>query len=312
MRYSLLSRFQGTLLAAVVAEALGSAWDGLALPSSRLNGTSPDVSGFDLNASTQQSLTQIYAENLIQYGDLNLEDLRCRASDAVPSALLPVQAIAAVLPVILFFHEDEAKLKQKVIEATRFWQSPLELQTSALAVAYAIAQALREQLQPSTLISQTIAYLPETASLVQMLQQVQQLLEQGAGLDNARTQLLLATTAKPIEVSVALAFYCFLHTLENFRLTVTLALRTAYESPLTAIVAAVLSGAYNSSIGIPLVWRLAFSQEPPSDAHLMPSAGRTEAEQLMAAWAGSYAPTKALRSSLALVPVAAPNLIRPR
>jgi len=311
MRYSLLSRFQGTLLAAVVAQALESTWDDLAA-SPRLDWASPGVSCFDLNASTPQSLTRIYAENLIQHGDLNLEDLCRRGSDAVPSALLPVQAIVGLLPVILFFHEDEAKLKQKVIQATSFWHSPLELQNSALAVAYAIAQALREHLQPSTLVSQTIAYLPE-ASLVQLLQQVQRLLEQGAGLDSARTQLLRVTTARPIEVSVALAFYCFLSTLENFQLTVTRSLRAAYESQLTTIVAAVLSGAYNSSIGIPLVWRLALSQELPSDTNWKPSAGRfPQVEQLLAAWAGSYAPTKAWRSSSTLVPVAAPGVIRPR
>jgi len=314
MRYSLLSRFQGTLLGAAVGEALGSAAGSLTGRSHPHGWISPEANWLDLQALTHWPLTQLYAENLIRYGDLNLADLRRRGRDAVPSSSLPVQVIAAVLPVILFFHEDEAKLKQKVIQATSLWHNPLALQPGALAVAYAIAQALREQLQPSTLVCQTIAYLPEAATLVQALQQVQWLVEQGAGLDNARIQLGLATKAMPNDLAIALAFYCFLSTLEDFRLTVTRALRTAHPSHLTAIVAAILSGAYNSSAEIPLAWRLAFRREPTSGAHLRPLEVRFTqlAAQLIATWAGSYVPTQASERTWALTPVAAPGVIRPR
>ncbi|HEY9847347.1 MAG TPA: ADP-ribosylglycohydrolase family protein, partial [Candidatus Caenarcaniphilales bacterium] len=237
MQYSLLNRFRGTLGGA----ALGKTWRrpaGLAKPElPNPQGESPrrlleEPAPGEL--PEVHRTTQLYAETLINFGDLNLTHLQRRVSTGGASSFL-----GALLPVILFFHEDEARLGQKICQISSLWSASLELQAGMLAVAYAIAQALREQLSPPTLIPHTVAYLRDVnVSLIHQLQQVQGLLEQGAGLD--RTLKLL--THQPPEVqsinrSVALAFYCFLSTPEDFRLTLSRAVRTADQPQLAAMLA---------------------------------------------------------------------------
>lgn len=250
-------------------------------------------------------LARLSAESLIQFGDLNPELQHWAGCSESPT-----QIIAGTLPVALFFYEDLDKLRQKIAQATSIWHAS-EFQYGALAIAYAITQALQEQLNPSTLIPRTVAYLHDVP-LVKYLDQVQRLLEQGAGLDQTSTQLLQgATPATSTDVAIALAFYCFLSTLEDFRLTATRAVRTAHQPQLTAMLAAALSGAYNSSAGIPPGWRtldqwLPQPQQPVSGLTIV------QVDQLMAAWAGTYQPTR-VTSDLSQRPViAAPGVIRPR
>lgn len=323
MQYSLLSRFRGTLLGAAVGEALAYSSGQSTLGWQDL-GQGPRL-GLPQNESAPLSqLVRLQAETLID-GGLDLKYWARR--DATSPGLLPAQVIAGTLPVILFFHEDEAKLGQKVAQTTRLWQAPTALRYGTLALAYAIAQALGERLDPATLIAQTAAYLrqlscqqdrddPELLTLLVLLEQVQVHLAQGSGLETTLAQLLkLPAPAKSLSVAIALAFYCFLSTPEDYRLAVTRAVRAAHQPQLTALVAAVLSGAHNSSAGVPPGWRVSLSQwlsapvpsQQPTAETIVPLA-----DQLMAAWSGIYEPTDSRLDPDQGPAVAAPGILRPR
>lgn len=124
-----------------------------------------------------------------------------------------------------------------------------------MALGYAIAQSLTEKLQPQTLIPQIISFMGETQTLLpQKLLIIQKLLQQSAGLERLQTDL---NREEPLSYSVAVAFYCFLSTLEDFRLSVlrSLQLESVYSQTITAITG-VLSGSYNSIVGIPAYWQI--------------------------------------------------------
>lgn len=322
MQYSLLSRFRGTLLGAAIAEALECqgqfktghpSWDS----TDPLLTLQEQDQPFGLN-----QVAWLYAESLIQVGDLDLENLHRWVHQHTKTqlrSLSPAHTLVGIIPVSLFFHEDEARLRQKVLQAIEVGQPSLELQSGALAVAYAINQSLREQLDPASLIARTIAYLPQSSEiLVKQLEQVQRLLEQRASLDVALAQLLKLQPpgALSISVLITLGFYCFLSTLEDYRLTVSRAARISHKSSLVTILAGTLSGAYNGTTGIPLGYRLtllrkAFSQSRKSktEADILQLAAR-----LLAAWSGAYQPSDAfIETELSLEPaIAAPEVIRPR
>lgn len=293
MRYSLLSRFRGTLVGAALGENFGSHKEQHHHPS---EGCKMAIRG---------------AESLIGLGRLDVEDWRKRLILELPKQdtvnLISTGTIMAILPLVLFSHEYKAKLRQNLQQLTSIWQNDLELRDGALAVGYAIAQSLREKLKAATLIPKTIAFVQESQTpLVQQLLAVQTLLEQGAGLEMAVTTL--CRDAQPNITPIALAFYCFLGTLEDFRLSVTRASRTGYRPQMTCYLAGALSGAYNSIVGIPVGWRVDGSEtsRENSATQLL-----RLADQLLAVWSGVYDTSTALQVQMSSA-VASPRVIQPR
>jgi ADP-ribosylglycohydrolase len=214
--------------------------------------------------------------------------------------------IISTLPLALFYHENEIKLRQN-LELVVTGHNAVS-RDGVLAVGYTISQSLKEKLNAATLIPQIITFLgePQTQT-AQHLLQVQRLLEQGASLERAVTELSREQLSTPI----ALAFYCFLSTLEDFRLSVVRAIQTSYQPQVTTAIAAALSGAYNTISGIPINWQLALSR----DAKLATS-GITEADlqifdSLVAVWSGVFNQATHL-TNVTQVAVAAPRVIRSR
>lgn len=322
MHYSLSSRFRGTFLGAAIAEILGSAQGELNTEFPVWGGT-PNTSLFELQEQPVQvnQVAWLSANSLIQVGDLDSENWHRSGAhqQTRPIPLTPADMLVGIIPVSLFFHEDEARLRQKVLQVTEAGHAALELQSGALAVAYAIAQSLQEKLDPTCLIAQTIAYLPQPSEpLVKQLEKVQILLEERAGLETTLFRLLGSQPAfLPTSVLVALAFYCFLSTLEDYRLTVVRAARMSHKFSLVAILAGTLSGAYNGVNGIPTGYRLALlrnAYQTFQGSKTIETDVLELADQLLANWSGAYEPTNAsikpkLNSELA---VAAPGVIQPR
>lgn len=260
------------------------------------------------------------AESLIKLGRFDLDDwqrrLTCELTEADSINAVAYQAMIAVLPLVLFSHEYKAKLRQNLQQLVGIWQQEpvgvgteaLPLLHGALAIGYAIAQSLREKLEPATLIPKTLTFLQDTETpLAQQLSTVQTLLEQGASLEVASSQL--CRDAQPNSTPIALAFYCFLSTLEDFRLSVSRAARTRYQPQMTCGLTGALSGAYNSTAGIPVGWRVAWQQ---------PNWGMSEAtqilqlaDQLLAVWSGVYA-TSTVEQVPIFSAVASPRVIQPR
>lgn len=319
MQYSLLNRFRGTLLGSFIGEVLASGGS-----SRRVLGETAlilhQIGDSQLN-STCSDWSQIATcglESLIRYGKLEIDDWMRRSSLTQPSLVClkktanSSQAAVATLPIALFFHEDGVKLRHQMLKAASIWQQEGEAFEGVLAVAFAIATVLTEKFDSTTLIPRTLSYLGSGSSqtlLVQQLQRVQALLEQGAGLETVLTQLRRHSPRRGnslicSDTSIALAFYCFLSTPEDFRLCVTRAICSSYQPQITATLTGALSGAYNSRTGLPVNWRLCVNR-----THL--GVHRQQlADRLLAVWSGVYDTSSVERCQFAAV--AAPQVIQPR
>lgn len=317
MQYSLLSRFRGALLGSFVGEILGSSRIGeQAL--GKLMLTAPELEDAKLSKmlSGWSQIADCGTDSLIRCGKFDLEDWLLYSSMTQPSLLLlkntasSSEAAVATLPLALFFHEDEVKLRQALLQAAAVWQWDAKTSEEVLAVAFAIALALVERVDCARLISRTLTYLGTSqAPLVQQLELVQNLLKQRAGLDTAVAQLrqhsqIGGESPNHPYLSIALAFYCFLSTPEDFRLSVTRAVRSSYQPEITAALTGALSGVYNSIIGIPTNWCLVAKRINTGIQRLQ------QADHLLAVWSGVYNVSAVHQYQQAAI--AAPHVIQPR
>lgn len=367
MRYSLLSQFKGTLLGAILGEFIYQELSIVSLSKQERDNlaysqqkTFQEVGNKRVILRTLRGESAIIsARSLIKCQGLELEDwhenwkkwkskklsedlnsgMSLRGVSELENNKLETTSIAfASLPVVMLYHEEAAKLREKLEQIGEVWQGQSDVKLSNLAVGYALALGLKEQLEPHALIPQIINILEEESPLVELLKEVQSLLERRADLETAIRHL--SNKAKLIKqkvsgmgeeskekkaidsqtaslISVCLAFYCFLSTPNNWQLAVQRAARTGRGSQICAIVGA-LSGAYNSSAAIPVEWRGALNSRLRKTSGLISEvvASETEiielAKNLWTLWCGVYNP-KTMENKLNLVPaVAATNVIRPR
>lgn len=345
MRYSLLSRFQGTLVAAALGEELG-AYSRLeqALQESSIRETG------QYEPSTLYGLTGWHpgrtanlkrppltpwgkaavkcARTLVQTGrwnELEMAAIGTRlATDKVTTgarlalsrsqdAFSAAEYAIAMLPLMLFFHDHESKQQQTLRQTLQLWQSPPDSEAGLLAIGYALAQGLRDRLNPLTITAQTLAYLQRSIAsptdtqldLMLRLEQTHTLVQQGAGLHTAIEQLRTKSTHVG-NAAIALGFYCFLSTPDNTQLSLLRAARCSEATSVVCALAGTLSGCYNSFSGLPLAWR---KQSP---LPLLWELSNVELSQLathlFTVWSGLYNPIAALPTSA----IAAPGIIRPR
>jgi ADP-ribosylglycohydrolase len=338
MRYSLLSRFQGTLMGAALGEILG------VYCRSRLQAQQPlthlesghwAIAPLQPSSAGWGSIAIDYAHQLIQAGAIpagGAGSLLRSAHGADRQQTIDRQqtlagvAIAA-LPIALFFHEDRETLRLHLSNLVAGWQGDPELLGGVLAVGYAIALALRERLYPDQLGEQLIAELDldrHSPTFAQQLSQVQTWVQQKVGLASVLTTLA-SSPASAVVTPFSLAFYCFLSTPEQYALAM---LRSVAYQPLnkrsrpclgiTSALTGALSGAYNSYAGIPVDWRIRLSA--PSTAPPLVGLWAIESEakmkelanRLLAAWSGVYDPLHETQSTDSLPVTAAPHVIRPR
>jgi ADP-ribosylglycohydrolase len=283
MRYSLVNRFRGTLLGALVGKNLASSGDK----------QSQNLCDID-------QIAVLGTESLITLGRLDLDDWRWRHQQASANLAvtesISLQVILATLPVSLFFHENILKLRQNLLRVLEIWEDNPVVRDGTLAVGYAIAQILTEKFHPRTLIPEMIAFIGETpTSLPQQLLKVNTLLDRGAGLERAQVEL---SREEKLSNAIAMAFYCFLSTLEDYRLAVLQTTQCSniwkkddwrlHSYNISAITGA-LSGAYNSNAGIPVGWQILYSQANSTAWGLSNFSGIVElADGLVAVWSGLY------------------------
>jgi ADP-ribosylglycohydrolase len=268
-----------------------------------------------------------YAESLISLGRFDTEDWRRRQQQDQQQEFTNLEnsywAILATLPVALFFHENTTKLRHNLLLATENWQNDPVVRDGILAVGYAIAQSLTQKLAPKTLISQTISFIGETqTSLPQQLLKVNYLLEHGAGLERVQAEF---SKEEKLSNVIALAFYCFVSTIEDFRLSVLRAIQNSYRSPAIGAITGALSGAYNSTVGIPVTWQVMLVQEKSTQDWKLASCSRMLelTDALVAVWSGVYNfavhPDEVRKESGVMTPhlmsiqaIAAPRIIQSR
>lgn len=298
MHYSLLNRFQGTLLGAALGEILGTYGQ-------------TSISGRQGRWTVEPSVAPAgWGRVAVDFAHCLLEG---KDSD-LPAAIRPAGATGlatAALPIALFFHEDPEKLCDRLSKMVTRWGGDAEMAGGVLAVGHAIALALQERLHPADLIPQLLSDLDlptRNPHLASQLLQVQAGVEQRIGLSQAKLQS-----------DLSIAFYCFLSTPEDYSLTV----RRCVNGKLNGgrldgsavAVAGALSGVYNSRTGIPLDWRRSLNHSTRDSPLVrlwnLDSAADLDclAAQLLAVWSGMYQPADADHPP---APIAAPQVIRPR
>ena len=274
MRYSLRSRFQGTFLGSILGERVPFSVE--TLPVKSLRWVEMAIAG---------------AESLIELGKFDLDDWHKRQQQEFAHSgstldVLP-EAILGTLPVALFFHENTIKLRENLLDLTEMWGDDPLIRDGILAVGYAIAQSLGEKLSPVTLIPQIVSFIGETPTgLPQQLSKVNYLLNCQAGLERAQVELI--REEKLINM-IAMAFYCFLSTVEDFRLSILRATQNNDSLQGLSAITGALSGAYNSTVGIPVTWQILLVEansagEGLNRLHQMVKL----ADVLMAVWSGVY------------------------
>ncbi|NJL61644.1 MAG: ADP-ribosylglycohydrolase family protein [Methylacidiphilales bacterium] len=299
MRYSLISRFRGTLFGALIAGTL---------PIKDVN------SPINSPLLTQEVIDDLEfsGKNLISQGKLNLGDwlLKKKANSDLNRASLGqinlnqaneqllLATFFATLPIALFFHENPLKLKQNITDVARLYSDDFGIRDSNLAIGYAIAKSLTETLNSTALIPQIVDFLGDTSSNVpQHLLKVHHLLGEGTSFQQVKAELSKLGLDRQNTFSqnsssklIAEAFYCFLATLEDFHLSILLSHKQADPSfraisPITGA----LSGAYNSTVGIPIGWQTRYLQQKSAKLHSNTSLQMVKlADELLAVWSGVY------------------------
>lgn len=275
MHYSLVSRFRGTLLGGVIGE-------NLAQGEGNKYGDYPNFAKSIIPG----------VKSLISQGKLDVDEWLGRYQQEFLTSPVDsgnkINIIFATIPIALFFHENPVKLRQNLLRVLKIWDDDPVIRDCTLAIGYAIAQSLTEKLRPQTLIPQIISFIGETEILLpQKLLIIDKLLEQRAGLETIQTQL---SKEEKLSYAVAVAFYCFLSTLEDFRLSVlrSLPLESVHSQTITAITGA-LSGSYNSTVGIPANWQISLlstDSAVPEESNLQQMLELADA--LGAVWSGVY------------------------
>ncbi len=272
MRYSLVSRVRGAFLGAFLGESL----------------TNP-------NNCNLGKVAVLGTESLISLGKLDVDDWLKRQQQAGIELETNInswgQIILATLPVVMFFHEDTGKMREKILEVQKIWNRQNEpiVRDASLIIGYAIAQSLNEKLNPHSLISEMVSFLDKTStSLPQQLINVNDLLKKGAGLEIAQREL---SSTEQLTSNIGLAFYCFGSTLEDFPLTVLRANQNHdfANQDVTSAIAGVLSGSYNSTVGIPVNWQISPSvtKSPAWGLENFTQILKL-ADRMMAVWSGVY------------------------
>lgn len=357
-QYPLSRQFEGVFFGV----ALGELWGQWTQEFCHVHGSALSGRHFNLNllfcvASSQISpisasfvpglrVTLASTQSFLQFRGLNLADW---LTDRLPALQVKSSEILfATLPVALFFHENLTQLEQSLKEVAQGWETltedhpnPTSTQvfglSTILALGYILSQVLTRQFSGLEIIPQTIAYLGEERSLTWRLQTLDELLKNRASLATA-VQELSGFSQKTVtlrqegaggqtqdvdlEIALSLALYSWLSTPEFFNLSLMRAAQTQFQPALTCGITGILSGAYNSRLGIfgvrrgtleKLYLQLGVRQEKlplkwgiSAEAELQKLAGG-----LFALWSGVAHWDSSTMRVKDLSSISSPNLMRP-
>lgn len=308
MQYSLLSRVQGCLLGMILGEQAGRSQETTWLtPSSSPEPTDPDVGASRWNQVAIELLQAMTRSHQWHSTELVIQRLQDRPASERYAGTIAI----ATLPLALYFHDDLNRQRHALVQVCEALSVDAVSQTWVRVFAYMIAQAVKGQLAPDTIIAQSLAYMrvstptevPSPDSVLDTLQQ----------LDTAQAEnapLTSWVTDRELGPEMAIALMCFLQTPEDMRLALTRATRLGTVAPRSEATPAIpslvgaLVGTQASVAGIPPSFQGSLSWSPAADHSR--STVLAWAESLVTSWAGVYDPT-AIAASPA---VAAPWVIR--
>ncbi|WP_287153193.1 ADP-ribosylglycohydrolase family protein [Candidatus Solincola tengchongensis] len=160
-------------------------------------------------------------------------------------------AAMRIAPVGLVDCLDLERLHREVREVSVITHANPEAVAGAQAVAFAVALAARGDLDPPSLIAETVRFIGPCAVSERLLLAERFLAE---GMEPEEALARLGTSGYVVE-TVASAFFCFLRTPGDFEETVSRAVEGGLDADTTGAVAGAISGAFNGLEGIPERWR---------------------------------------------------------
>lgn len=305
MKHPLLSRFKGGLLGSYLGEVLGKSCRKSIFNPNRFN-LSPR------NLTSWSIVSTCALESLISYGSLNckgwLERIRFRAPSILEleKTVTNSELAIATLPIALFFHETRYLQRANLRKSLDIWVGESCDHSNNLAWGHILHLILKEKLHPVNLIPQAIGYFQEKGMetpLVRQLQQVETFISQSTPLQKVTAHL--SRQGHKSYTPIALAYYCFLTTPEDFRLALTRAVQTSYYPTLTGALTGALAGAYNGTSSIPCQWLLMTKKNPLAQKIALLTT------QLFATWSGVQQPNSN-QNLLDIAAVASSGIIQPR
>lgn len=302
-RYSLLNRFQGAWLGTAIGKALSeniqkSNWH-------KIINHQPSE-GVLAGEKIAQILSHAKKHEQLDWNEialnLKLQQCSCRSEEI----------LCSILPLVLFAHDNLSWFEKQLQQLPLLNQNCSETKESILFWSNAIALILREKLNFTEGLDSIILDVGEQVSWSRQLNQAIILSSQGKSLQEVVEELHQEVQVDPIQTvvsplvrhkAIALAWYCFQSSPENFDLCIRRAMNTGIYYSTVVVLTGALAGAYNGMTGIPLNWRLA------SQNNLIYPRLEQQSQHLFAAWSGMYQPkTNALTTSI----VAAAGVIQPR
>jgi hypothetical protein len=238
-------------------------------------------------------------DSLIQHGKFVERDWEQNIFVERPTA---ERAIVAMLPLMLFFHDDRVKLRELLINVSHSWELDWETCSSAVAIGYIISRSLTESFDADTIVAQL---LDEAINLHPLLFEELSTIDRQFNQPDSLHQIAHRSIpiSHPIVNATVLAIYCLLCAPEDLSLALRLADRIDDRSQLICALTGILAGAQNSSAGIPLNGYLATQDR---EQWLL------AADNLLATWAGIDRLSLSHQHGYVPLALAAPQVIQPR
>jgi ADP-ribosylglycohydrolase len=284
-----LARFQGSLLGLAVGDALGMPVEGMR--ASAIRGRIGKVREFMdapwrfLRAGQWTDDTKMmlcHARSIAARGEVDIEDTARefiawfesndwrgmggatyesiqRLREGVPAAESGKKgemaagngAAMRIAPIGLFDCLDLDRLREDVRAAAAITHDNREAIAGSQAVAYAVGRAARGDLDPDTLIHDTVGFIGP-CEVAERLSLAGRFLSSDMEAEEALARL--GTSGYVVETAAS-AFYSFLRTPDDFEETVCRAVEGGLDADTTGAVAGAISGSYNGLDGIPRRWR---------------------------------------------------------
>lgn len=277
MRYCALGRFKGAWLGSILGEALANH-----------KYTSERIKIIRYQPQQWLSPRNAIAEALIKNKELAAQSILDNNNNQLKNSKNSDRASLLLLPLIIFCADNIALFKDIVTHNNLYLLESAEAIEDVLIWGCAISLALKEKLggkdlDASSLIEQVLMGVGvSNTSLIKKLEIVDQAWRRGSSFNELLEEL--SSFGDRSQTAIALSFYCFASTPEDFALAVKRAANTGNLALTTAALTGALSGAYNSWTGIPLYWNI-FGNENQAYREVM-----TTAKELFDTWSGIYAP----------------------
>ncbi|MBD1912520.1 MULTISPECIES: ADP-ribosylglycohydrolase family protein [unclassified Leptolyngbya] len=288
MQYSLMARFRGTLLGAVLGHTMAER---------------ADEQPLEVGKSMVALLRHVGEEG----GESIPWPALIAGSPSNPGARLAVVSI----PLMLYYHDREAQLHQALQAAANAWNLPPGSTLAAMTLAEVLALALVEELELERLPLQLIESLelPSTSPAAQQLHHLQIAYQERYSWAIAQHHLQhldLELSSETLPLSLLLAIYSFLRSPQDMRLAFSMPEHK--HAGVTGLMVGAIAGSFNGTAKLPshgwpssittMAWDLAQPQEL-----------QALSDQLLAHWAGVYRP-HSQGAGLLKGAIAAPQLIR--